>query len=236
MTGGRAEPDAADRERDEATRELDELLYALSHDVGAPLRVIDGFSEALFEEQRDALPPDALEYLTTIRGSVSRMKELFEGIRQLNRASQAPLRRVEIDVTAVAETIAAELRATWPSRDVRFEVERGLVARADPALFRTALAHLLENAWKFTAKRTGAVISVGREDEVTLFVRDNGAGFDPAAAGRMFGPFQRFHPAKDYGGVGIGLALVRRIVHRHGGRVRATGALQQGATVYMELP
>lgn len=230
MTGERAE------DRDEVTRELDELLYALSHDAAAPVRVIDAFSDALYDEQRDALPPDALEYLTTIRGAVSRMQELFDGIRQLHRVSQAPLRRVEIDVTAVAETIAAELRAAEPSRDVRFEVERGLVTRADPALFRTALAHLLGNAWKFTAKRTGAAVAVGREDAVTLFVRDNGAGFDPAAAGRMFGPFQRFHHAGEYGGVGIGLALVRRIVHRHGGRVRATGALQQGTTVYMELP
>ncbi|HEY0372973.1 MAG TPA: ATP-binding protein [Thermoanaerobaculia bacterium] len=223
-------------DRDETRRELDELLFALSHDVGAPLRVIDGFSEALLDEQQEALPPDALDYLTTIRGAVSRMNQLFEGIRELNRVSQAPLRRADIDLTAVAESIAAELRAAEPSRDVQFAVERGLATSADPALFRTALAHLLENAWKFTAKRAGALITVGREDPVTLFVQDNGAGFDPAAAGRMFGPFQRFHPVGDYGGVGIGLALVRRIVHRHGGRVRATGALQQGMTVYMELP
>jgi light-regulated signal transduction histidine kinase (bacteriophytochrome) len=223
-------------DRDDAARELDELLYSLSHDVGAPLRVIDGFSEALMDEQQEALAPDALEYLTTIRSAVSRMNELFEGIRQLNRVSHVPLRPADIDVTAVAETIAAELRATEPSRDVRFAIEPGLVTRADPALFRTALAHLLENAWKFTAKRTGAVITVGREDPVTFFVQDNGAGFDPAAAARMFGPFQRFHHPGDYAGLGIGLALVRRIVHRHGGRVRAAGALQQGTTVYMELP
>jgi signal transduction histidine kinase len=217
---------------DEVTRELDELLYALSHDLGAPARVIDGFSEALLDE---TLTPEALEYLTTIRGAVSRMNELFEAIRQLGRVSQAPMRLVEIDVTALAETIAAELRATEPERDVRFEILPGLVVRADPALFRAALAQLLDNAWKFTSKRAAAVITVGREDPVTLFVRDNGAGFDPAAAERMFGPFQRFHQAREYGGVGIGLALVRRIVHRHGGRVRATGALQQGTTVYMEL-
>lgn len=220
---------------DEGTRELDELLYALSHDLAAPLRVIDGFSEALLEEQQDALAPDALEYLTTIRSAVSRMNELFEGIRQLGRVSQAPMRLADIDVTGLAESIAEELRAAEPARDVRFEIERGLVTHADPALFRTALAQLLDNAWKFTAKRTGAVITVGREDPATLFVRDNGAGFDPAAAGRMFGPFQRFHHAKEYGGVGIGLALVRRIVHRHGGRIRAAGAPQQGATIYMEL-
>jgi signal transduction histidine kinase len=225
-----------DPDRAEATRELTDLLYALSHDLGAPLRVIDGFSEALLEEQQDALPPDALEYLTTIRGAVSRMNGMFEGLRQLHRVSQAPLRRIDVDVTALAETIASDLRAAEPARDVQFAVERDLVMSADPALFRIALTHLLQNAWKFTAKRAGAVITIGREDQVTLFVRDNGAGFDPTAAGRMFVPFQRFHPASEYDGLGIGLAVVRRVVQRHGGRVRAAGALQQGTTIYMELP
>ncbi|MEA2464486.1 MAG: hypothetical protein QOJ98_2233 [Acidobacteriota bacterium] len=231
---------AADGDPAGETGELAGLLYALSHDLGAPLRVIDGFSEALLEElqsaPQEALPPDALDYLTTIRGAVSRMQEMFDAILQLSRVSQAPLGRAEIDVTALAESIASELRAAEPSRAVRFAVEPGLVTSADPALFRTALAHLLQNAWKFTAKRTDAVITVGREDPVTLFVQDNGAGFDPAAAARMFTPFQRFHSASDYDGLGIGLALVRRIVHRHGGRVRARGAFQQGMTVSMELP
>ncbi len=226
----------ADPDRAEATRELTDLLYAISHDLGAPLRVIDGFSEALLEEQQDALPPDALEYLTTIRGAVSRMNAMFEGLRQLHRVSQAPLRRVDVDVTALAETIAADLRAAEPARDVQFAVARELVTSADPALFRIALTHLLQNAWKFSAKRAGAVITVGREDLVTLFVRDNGAGFDPAAAGRMFVPFQRFHPGSEYDGLGIGLAVVRRVVQRHGGQVRAAGALEQGTTIYMELP
>ena len=226
----------ADPDRAEATRELTDLLYALSHDLGAPLRVIDGFSEALLEEQQDALPPDALEYLTTIRAAVSRMNAMFEGIQQLHRISQAPLRRIDVDVTALAETIVSDLRAAEPARDVQLVVERDLVTSADPALFRIALTHLLQNAWKFTARRADAVITVGREDPVTLFVRDNGAGFDPAAAGRMFTPFQRFHPASEYEGVGIGLALVRRVVQRHGGRVRAAGTPQQGTTIYMELP
>lgn len=226
----------ADPDRAEATRELTDLLYALSHDLGAPLRVIDGFSEALLEEQQDALPPDALEYLTTIRGAVSRMNAMFEGILQLHRVSQAPLRRIDVDVTALAESIVSDLRAAEPARDVQLAVERNLVTRADPALFRIALTHLLQNAWKFTARRADALITVGREDPVTLFVRDNGAGFDPAAAGRMFTPFQRFHPASEYEGVGIGLALVRRVVQRHGGQIRAAGTPQQGTTIYMELP
>jgi signal transduction histidine kinase len=217
--------------------ELTGLLYALTHDLAAPVRVIDGFSEALLEEeQQHASSPDALEYLTTIRSAVARMNGMFDGIRQLHRVSQAPLRRVDIDVTALAEAIVSELRTAEPARDVRVAVERDLAASADPELFRIALTELLQNAWKFTARRTGALITVGREDAVTLFVQDNGAGFDPAAAGRMFTPFQRFHQARDYDGLGIGLALVRRIVHLHGGRVRAAGALEQGATVYMELP
>lgn len=226
----------ADPDRTEDTRELTDLLYALSHDLGGPLRVIDGFSEALLEEQQDALPPDALEYLTTIRGAVSRMNAMFEGIQQLHRISQAPLRRIDVDVTALAGTIVAELRAADPAREVEIDVEHDLVTSADPALLRIALIQLIRNAWKFTAKRSGAVITVGREDSATLFVRDNGAGFDPAAAGRMFTPFQRFHPASEFDGLGIGLALVRRVVQRHGGTVRAAGALQQGTTIYLELP
>jgi signal transduction histidine kinase len=214
-------------------RELTDLLYALSHDLGSPLRVIDGFSEALLDEQ---LSPDALEYLTTIRGAVSRMNAMFDGIRQLQRVSQAPLHRIDVDVTALAEGVVAELRAAEPARDVQCAVERDLVARADPALFRIALAQLLQNAWKFTAKHDGAVITVGREDPATLFVRDNGAGFDPAAAGRLFVPFQRFQSASEYVGLGIGLALVRRVVQRHGGTVRAAATPQQGTTIYMELP
>ncbi|HEX6084196.1 MAG TPA: ATP-binding protein [Thermoanaerobaculia bacterium] len=215
-------------------RELPDLLYALSHDLGAPLRVIDGFSEALLEEQQDALSPDALEYLTTIRGAVSRMNAMFEGIQQLHRITQAPLRRIDVDVTVLAEGIVAELRAAEPARDVRCSVERDLVASADPALLHVALTQLLRNAWKFTARRAGAVITVGREDRA-LFVRDNGAGFDSAAAARLFIPFQRFHSASEYDGLGIGLALVRRVVQRHGGRVRAAATPQQGTTVYMEL-
>ena len=226
-----------DSNRSEVTRELTELLYALTHDLGAPLRVIDGFSEALVDEQQNASSADALEYLTTIRSAVSRMNAMFDGIRQLHRVSQAPFLPADVDVTALAETIVSELRAADAARDVRVTVERDLVTNADPALFRIALTQLLQNAWKFTARRTGARITVGREDPVTLFVQDNGAGFDPAAAaGRMFTPFQRFHQASDYDGLGIGLALVRRIVHRHGGRVRAAGAMQQGTTVSMELP
>ena len=223
-------------DRDEDARELTQLLYALSHDFGSPLRVIDGFSEALVEDYQDALPSDAVEYLTNIRGSVARMNAMFEGLRELHRVSQAPLRRVEVDVTSLADAIAAALQTAGPSRDVRFAVERDLVATGDPTLLRTALEHLLRNAWKFTARRADALITVGRDDVATLFVEYNGAGFDPAAAGRMFTPFQRFHAADEYEGLGIGLAVVRRIVHRHGGRVRAAGALQQGAKLSMELP
>lgn len=225
-----------DPSSDAADRELTELLYALTHDFGGPVRVIDGFSRALVEDHQEALPADAVEYLTTIRGAVSRMNQMLDGLVQLHRVSQAPIARAAVDVTTLAETIASELRAAEPERDVRITVERDLVASADPALFRIMLAHLLQNAWKFTAKHPGALITVGREDAATLFVQDDGAGFDPASAGRMFTPFQRFHRVSDYDGLGIGLALVRRIVQRHGGRVRATGASGQGATVYVELP
>lgn len=221
---------------EDARRELAELLYAITHDVRAPLRVIDGFSQALLEDYGAALAPEANEYLTTIRGAVSRMDRLFDGVLQLSRISQAPLRRAEVDATAVAEDIAAELRAKDSSRDVRIVIAPALAVRADPGMFRVAIAHLLQNAWKFTASTSDAVIEVGREDPATLFVRDNGVGYDPAGAMRMFGPFQRFHSASEEEGVGIGLAITRHIVHRHAGRIRATGAPQQGMTVYLEFP
>jgi light-regulated signal transduction histidine kinase (bacteriophytochrome) len=226
-----------DRELEDARRELAELAYAVSHDVRAPLRVIDGFSAALLEEHGDALPPDALEYLATIRSAVSRMDRLFEAVLQLSRVSQAPLRIGPVDVTALATAVAEELREGDRGRDVRFEIAPDLVVSADAALLRIAVTHLLQNAWKFTARREGAVISVGRASgpNAALFVRDNGAGFDPTTAQRMFGPFQRFHAASEFDGLGIGLALVKRIVHRHGGRVRAEGAPQQGMTVYMDF-
>jgi light-regulated signal transduction histidine kinase (bacteriophytochrome) len=235
VDSGNGEGDA-DGGQDRASVELAELLYAVSHDVRAPLRVIDGFSEALSEDYADALPADARQYLETIRSAVARMERSFEGIQQLSRVSQAPLRLIDVDVSAMAGMIVAELRATDATRDVRAEVQPGLTVKADPALFGLALGHLLQNAWKFTARRPDAAIAVGTEAASTLFVRDNGAGFEPASAQRMFGPFQRFHPASEFDGLGIGLALVRRVVHRHGGRVWAVGAPQRGTTVFIELP
>jgi signal transduction histidine kinase len=223
------------RELEELRRELAELLYAVSHDVRAPVRVIDGFSEALAEDFGESLPAEAREYATTIREAVVRLDRLFEGVLRLGRVSQAPLQRTTVDVSALANTIASELHAAEPGRDVRFAIEAGLAVDADPALFQLALEQLLGNAWKFTAKASSASIAVGREDATTLFVRDDGPGFDPAHAQRLFGPFQRLH-GDAYDGLGIGLALVRRIVHRHGGSVRAVGALQQGMTVYLEFP
>lgn len=233
---GAVDREDTDGEHDRAGVELAELLYAVSHDVRAPLRVIDGFSEALAEDYADALPADARQYLETIRGAVSRMERSFEGIQQLSRVSQTPLRLVDIDVSALAEAIVTELRAADPTRDVDVEVQPGLTVTADPALFRVALSQLLQNAWKFTARRPDAAVVVGKNAHATLFVNDNGAGFEPASAQRMFGPFQRFHPASEFDGLGIGLALVRRVVHRHGGRVWAVGAPQRGTTVFIEIP
>ncbi len=221
-------------ELEEARRELAELVYAISHDVRAPLRVIDGFSEVLIEDYREELPKLAVEYLTSIRDAVARMDRLFDAVQQLNRVTQAPLRRSDVDVTALAEAIVEELRERDPSRQVQFTVEPDLHVQADPVLFRQALTHLLENAWKFTARREAVSIAVGREG-AAIFVRDNGAGFDLVTAPRLFGPFQRFHPAREFEGLGIGLALVKRIAHRHAGRVWAISAPGEGTTVYMEL-
>lgn len=229
----------AARELEEARRELDELVYAVAHDVRAPLRVIDGFSEALFEDHGEALTASGgIDYLVTIRQAVARMEQLFDGVQQLSRVTQAPLQTASVDVTAMAEEIATELAAGDPSRTVRFAIERDLQLVTDAALLRAALTQLLQNAWKFTARRADAIITVGRQPDGAraLFVRDDGAGFDRAAASRLFTPFQRFHRASEFEGLGLGLALVKRIAHRLGGRVRAESAPDRGTTLYMELP
>lgn len=239
MTSTTDGSDPAGSELEAARRELEELAYAVAHDVRAPLRVINGFSEALYEDHAAALSASGgLDYLVTIRQAVSRMEQLFDGIHQLSRVSQAPVQPTRIDVSALAEEIAAELKAAEPARAVRFEIEPALELETDAALLRAALTQLLQNAWKFTSRTADAVITVGREAEGkrALFVRDNGAGFDAAAATRLFTPFQRFHRATEFEGIGIGLALVRRIVHRLGGRVRAESAPERGTTLYMELP
>jgi light-regulated signal transduction histidine kinase (bacteriophytochrome) len=167
------------------------------------------------------------------------MAELIDQLLSLSRVSRAPLDRHTISLSKLSEIVAANLIELQPNHQVSFRTEPGLIAYADPRLLQIVLENLLENSWKFTKLRRGAQVCVGRvanNDTPTYFVKDNGAGFDQAYAARLFQPFQRLHLERDYPGTGIGLAIVHRIIARHGGRVWAEGQEQQGATFYFTLP
>ncbi|MBU2669654.1 PAS domain-containing protein [Actinoplanes bogorensis] len=223
--------DVTERKR---AAELDAFSYSVSHDLRAPLRSLEGFSQILIEEHADEFGEEARGYLDRIRANVERMTRMFDALMELSQADRSQLRREHTDVTALAHEVADELTATDPTRPVRFDIADGLVALGDPQLIRMVLQNLLGNAYKFTSKQPDAVISVTAEGDDFL-VRDNGAGFDMRHARRMFDPFQRLHPAGEFEGTGIGLALVQRIVARHGGRIEASGEPGAGATIRFGL-
>jgi len=222
----------------DAEKELTAFTYAVSHDLRAPLRTIEGFSQALIEDYRDKLGEQGLDYLTRIRSAAERMDLMIRKLTELAQVSRGELRRERVDVTQIADSIAAELKASDPARKVEFSIERGLTVHGDSPLLKLALEHLLGNAWKFTSKHPAARIEVGsekRDGHRVLYVRDDGVGFDANFAEKMFAPFQRFHPAKDFDGAGIGLAIVQRVIHRHHGKIWATSEVEKGATFYVEI-
>lgn len=221
-----------------AMAELESFSYSVSHDLRAPLRTIDGFSLALQEDYAATLGPDGQDYLDRIRAASQRMGELIDGLLRLSRVTRSELRWERVDLSAMARGIAAELQRTQPDRPAAFSIQEGLVATGDSQLLRVVLDNLLGNAWKFTAKRNEARIefSASEEDRQTTYVvRDNGAGFDMAFAGKLFGPFQRLHGMTEFEGTGIGLATVQRIINRHGGRIWAEGAVEGGASFFFSL-
>ena len=218
--------------------ELEAFCYSVSHDLRAPLRAIDGFSNALIEDFPKDVPEDALRYLQRIRSSTQRMGQLIEDLLNLSKVSRGELTRGAVDIGELARLVVAELRAREPERKVEVSVWDGMQAQADARLVRAALENLIGNAWKFTARAATAQIEVGAlrdRDTATFFVRDNGAGFDMAYASKLFGAFQRLHSASEYQGTGIGLATVQRIIHRHGGRVWADAQPGKGAVFYFTL-
>ena len=221
-----------------ANRELESFSYSVSHDLRAPLRTIDGFSQALLEDYRDQLPGDAQNFLERVRNAAQRMAKLIDDLLELSRISRIPVERKPIDVSALAQSIADELQQAEPARKVRFLIEPHLKAQGDSQLLRIAMQNLMNNAWKFTSKIQHARIEIGRSDDdgpPAFFVRDNGAGFDMSYANKLFGAFQRLHAVSEFPGTGIGLATVQRIVHKHGGRVWAESVVDQGATFYFTL-
>jgi signal transduction histidine kinase len=222
-----------------ANRELETFSYSVSHDLRAPLRAIDGFSQALLEDCAEKLDSRGKDYLKRVRAAAQRMARLIDDLLELSYVARTDLRRGEVDLTGLARDIAAQLRRMQPDRDVEFAIQEGLAAIGDGPLMRVALENLIGNAWKFTGKKARARIEFGasmKNGEPIYFVRDDGAGFDMASTGKLFGPFQRLHSARDFEGTGIGLATVQRIIRRHEGRVWAEGAADRGATFYFTVP
>ena len=220
--------------------ELEAFSYSVSHDLRAPLRSVDGFSKLLLEGYGDKLDEEAKGYLQRVRAAAQRMGQLIDDMLKLSRVNRAELNIESADLARLAEDIAQALRKRNPERQVELIVAPGLRAQGDPPLLCIVLENLLENAWKFTAKRAGARIefgtAAGADGQPYFFVRDNGAGFNMAYADKLFRPFQRLHHEQEFSGTGIGLATVQRVIARHGGRVWAEGTEDEGATFYFTLP
>jgi PAS domain S-box-containing protein len=219
-----------------ANKELESFSYSVSHDLRAPLRAIDGFSQALVEDYGGRLDERAQNYLDRVRKAAQRMADLIDALLQLAKVARAAITYSPVDLTAIAASFAEELRDRDPERDVEYAIEPGLLASGEPNLLRAVLENLMGNAWKFTRKADRPRIAVGRTEEGEFFIRDNGAGFDMAYGNKLFGAFQRLHANEEFEGTGIGLATVARIIHRHGGSIRAEGEIGKGATFYFSLP
>jgi DNA-binding response OmpR family regulator len=219
-------------------KELDAFSYSVAHDLRAPLRSIDGFSQALLEDYADKLDDTGQQYLRYVRESAQQMAELIDNLLDLSRITRSELVRGALDLTSIAHEVTGRLRRQNPKQDVSAVVADGLLAEGDARLLTVVFENLLGNAWKFSSKRADATIEVGavdRDARRAFFVRDNGAGFDMAYAAKLFGVFQRLHSSAEFEGSGIGLATVQRIIHRHGGRVWAEGEVGRGATFFFTL-
>ena len=223
---------------EEANAELEAFSYSVSHDLRAPLRAIDGFSRIVQEDYAARLDDEGRDSLSRIRAAAQRMAQLIDDLLKLSRVTRAEMNRQPVDMSALARDVIAELRQRGQDRTLDVVVADGLAAQGDPRLLRVVLENLLGNAWKFTERRERARIEFGaasKDGRPAWCVRDNGAGFDEAHAGKLFGPFQRLHSTAEFAGTGIGLATVQRIVRRHGGRVWAEGTVDHGATLWFDL-
>ena len=222
-----------------ANHELEAFSYSVAHDLRAPLRGMNGFAQVLLTKYRDQLDAEGQDWLEEILLNARKMGELIDGLLSLARVSKSDLRLERVDLSALARQVAVELAAQEPARAVDVSILEGLFAVVDPRLGRAIFENLLGNAWKFTRQVAKPRIEVGSTSHPrgrAFFVRDNGAGFDMAFASKLFSPFQRLHTVGEFPGTGIGLATVKRIVDRHGGRIWAEGLIDRGATFYFTIP
>lgn len=221
-----------------ANKELESFSYSVSHDLRAPLRSIDGFSQILLEDYGEQIPLKGREYLERVRAAAQRMAELIDDLLNLARLTRASLQPKLVNISAMAKSITDTLQEEYPERNVILNIMPDLMVNSDPHLLHIVLENLLNNAWKFTSKKEQAVIEFGQQNRVkerTFFIRDNGTGFDMAYVDKLFGVFQRLHSVSEFPGTGVGLATVHRIIKIHGGRIWAEGEEGKGATFYFTL-
>ena len=219
-------------------KELEAFAYSVSHDLRAPLRSIDGFSQALMEDYPDKLDEQGKDYLQRVRSAAQRMAVLIDDLLNLARVTRSEMRRETVDLSVLAQSIAEELQETQPERQVDFVIVPGLTTNGDSQLLHQLMENLMGNAWKFTGQHPKAKIEFGIsqiDGKETFFVRDDGSGFDMTYADKLFGVFQRLHSQEEFPGTGVGLTTVQRIAHRHGGQVWAEGKVGEGATLYFTL-
>ena len=218
-----------------ANKELVAFSYSVSHDLRAPLRSIDGFSQALLEEYGDRLNDTGKNYLERVRKATQHMGRLIDDILKLSRINQSEIHSKSIDLSGMVRAIAEEQKKRNPDRNVAVTVQEGIIVQGDPDLMKIALENLMDNAWKFTAKEAHPQVEFGttvRDGKTACFVRDNGVGFEMTYVNKLFGAFQRLHTIDQFPGTGIGLATVQRIMNRHGAEVWAEGETGKGATFY----
>lgn len=226
-----------------SNRELEAFAYSVSHDLRSPLRAIDGFSKILVEDYGDKFDEDALDYFDRIRRNVARMGDLIEDLLRLSRVSRSEMQYNNVNLSMLVREQFDELQTISPERQVEIAIVPDVCVSADLTLMRVVISNLIQNAWKFTSHHPTARIEFGvissenqQDEQLTYFVRDDGAGFDINYSKMLFGVFQRLHDTNEFAGTGIGLATVQRAIHRHGGRVWAEGAVEQGATIYFTVP
>jgi signal transduction histidine kinase len=222
-----------------ATKELEGFCYSVSHDLRAPLRSIDGFTHALMESSNDKLDPVEREYLQRVRAASQRMGGLIDDLLNLSRVGRREMRVQDVNLSDLAVTVSRDLQSSDPARHVDFIITPEVYGKGDERLLKIVLENLLGNAFKFTSKTDRARVEFGRgmkDGAEAFYVRDNGAGFDMTYADKLFTPFARLHAAQEFPGSGIGLAVVQRIINRHGGRLWADGEPSRGATIWFALP
>jgi PAS domain S-box-containing protein len=232
------ELEMANVELSAVNKELEAFSYSVSHDLRAPLRSIDGFSQILLDEYGEKFDGESKDYLMRVRQASQRMGILIDDVLGLSRVTRSEMHIVSVDLSALANLIVNELKNMQPNRRVDVVIEPGLTVEGDVNLLRIMLTNLLGNAWKFTGKHPQAKIEFGktiRDGENVFFVRDDGAGFDKAYANKLFQPFQRLHGLNEFEGSGIGLATVQRVINRHGGKVWAEGTVEKGAVFYFMI-